>query len=170
MNDGQQPAMWRSLLLGVMVLALHTGCSQPRKPVPKEQRAAIEQEIGIPLPPDVILLSVYDGKGRDAPDGYWFWVLYSPSGFNDAFMAGRATGYSSPVSVWPELPKWEQQDWDLERLRNIFQDSQDEEEVAEPVMELSACWVKGDYFFKGFYLKTVRGDYLNIKRFTNSEN
>ncbi len=168
MNDRQQSAAWRPLLLGLMVLALHAGCSQSRDPLPKEQRTAIEQEIGIPLPPDVILLSVYDGKGHNVPDDFWYWVFYSPVGFDDALMV-RHSRHSSRPSTRPELPQWQAQGDNHKLMRDVFQRYQDKEEVAEPTLRLNAFWVKGDYTFRGEYIKTDRGDYLKVRRLAKRE-
>jgi hypothetical protein len=148
-----------------MLLALPSGCSKPRNPLPKGQRTAIEQEIGIPLPPDVILLSVYDGKGRDAPDGFWYWVFYSRTGFDDSLKPAQAQ--VSSVMEYPKSPPWGNNGPNLELIRGIFQKYVDED-VAEPMKGSSVEWVKGAYVFDGVYLKTVRGAYLKIERFANS--
>ena len=147
---------YMNILLITATMFFTVGCKSSSHPVvlSEEERAALEKELALSLPSDVVLLYDYIGE-RDAHMKYRNRLIYSKS----------AIGLSPnnvPAPFW-YFPNEE----DTTTIVKSFKCFAPRRDFGTPQSASDLSWCTGPFEFRGTLLKTSNGSYLRVERFAN---
>jgi len=144
-----------------LVVFLAIGCNDKdkhtalgKKPMGDKERIALEKNIGMLLPKDVVILVSDDGGGRDAKWQYHCWLFYSKSGID---LSPSQVASPSIASFLPNR--------DVKDVADSIQSIIPRTTLPTPTGASSLRWEPGTYEYRGTLLKTSDGDYLIVQRF-----
>lgn len=113
----------------------------------------LETEAGFILPEDVELLKYMDDIGRDGSDGYFSWVLFSPT----------------EITTMPKI----QEPYYINGYRDASLDSSvklieamtSRRKIKQPQSAYDSSWNANGYQFSATIVRTPEGDYMVVQRF-----
>lgn len=112
----------------------------------------LEKQAGFFLPKDVELLKYMDDIGRDGSDGYFSWVLFSPTEIT-----------TMPIIQKPYINGY--RDASLDSSVKLIQVMTSKRKIKQPQSAFASYWKANGYEFNVILVRTPEGDYMVVQRF-----